>query len=90
MANNSTLEARAWVRKYFRAASEDFKLLISFIKGINAIKLISNPIQMLNHELAVTANRVPMTNTIKNNIFAVFFIIKKKRVRTFMSGVWTQ
>lgn len=79
-ANKRILDAIACVRKYFKEASEDFKLLLSLIRGMKANKLISRPIHTLSHELAVTANSVPETNTIKNNIFDVFFIIKKKRI----------
>lgn len=90
IANNSILEAKACARKYFRAASEDFKLLISFIKGINANKLISNPIQAPSQELAVIANSDPIIKINTNSNLAEFFFIKKKRIKTFMVGVWTQ
>lgn len=46
------IEAIAWIKKYFRAASEDNKFFELEIKGINLIRLISNPIQHPNQELA--------------------------------------
>ena len=90
MANKRILDARACVKKYFNEASDDFKLLMSFIKGINANKLISKPIQAPSQELADTAINDPNIIIIKNKILEEFFIIKKKRIITFIIGVWTQ
>ena len=44
-------EANAWVRKYFKEDSEENKFFDLIIKGIKDNKLISKPIQILNHEL---------------------------------------
>ena len=60
------------------------------IKGINDNKLISNPIQAPNQDVDETVTRVPLTRVIKNNSLDEFLKIKKKRVKTFISGVWTQ
>lgn len=50
--NKKLIDAKDCVRKYFNDASED-KILLEFeIRGINLNKLISNPVQHLNHELA--------------------------------------
>lgn len=51
MINKKFIEAIDWIRKYFKEASEDIKLLLIVIIGINLNKLISNPIQHPNHEL---------------------------------------
>jgi len=89
-ANNKTVEAKAWVKKYFKEDSVDFKLFLSLIRGIKDNKLISKPIQAPNQELEVTVIIVPVIITIKNKIFEELFKIKKKRIKTFISGVWTQ
>lgn len=43
-------DPRAWIRKYFKAASEDDDDNLVDIRGINDIKFSSNPIQAPNHE----------------------------------------
>lgn len=48
--NNRVLEAKAWIIKYFNEDSEFNKLFFCIINGINANKLISSPIHILNHE----------------------------------------
>lgn len=87
--NNKTLEAKAWVRKYFNDASEENKLFNFIVKGINDNKLISNPIQILNHDDEQILIIVPKNNVDKNNILYEFFKIKKKRIITFIYRVWT-
>lgn len=84
---NRTEEARAWVRKYFSAASVDIKLFLAVIRGINASKLISNPIQALSHEVDDTDKIVPLIIIVKNMIFDELLKIKKKRIITFIDGV---
>lgn len=86
-ANNRVVEARACTRKYFREASVDIKLFDSFIRGINDNKLISRPIHALSHEFEDTVKSVPSIRIDKNKILEEFLKIKKKRTRTFMSGV---
>lgn len=88
--NNKTEEARACVKKYFKDASVDINLLLSIIKGIIDNRLISSPIHTPNHELDEILIKVPKINVSKKRIFAVLFNIKKKRIRTFISGVWAQ
>ena len=90
IANKRVAEAKAWVKKYFKAASDDKVLLLLIINGINDNKLISSPIQALNHELDEMEIRVPLTKVNKNNSLAEFLKIKKKRSKTFINGVWTQ
>lgn len=89
IANSNTAEAIAWVKKYFNEASVDIKLLL-FIRGINDNKLISNPIQAPSQELDETVIIVPVIRIKKNIILAELLKIKKKRVGTFISGVWAQ
>lgn len=62
------LDAKAWIKKYFKEASEEYRLLIFIIKGINDNKLISNPIQILNHEEEEILIIVPKIKVLKNNI----------------------
>lgn len=87
--NNKTLDAKAWVRKYFKDASEEKRLFNFIVKGIKDNKLISNPIQTLNHEDEQILIIVPKNNVDKNNILYEFFKIKKKRIITFIYRVWT-
>lgn len=59
--NKRTVDAKAWVKKYFKEASVDIKLfLLSLIRGIKDNKLISRPIQAPNQELDVTVINVPI------------------------------
>jgi hypothetical protein len=64
--NKKIAEAKACVKKYFKEASVDSKLLVSIIKGIKDNKLISNPIQAPNHELEEIEINVPLINVVKN------------------------
>lgn len=52
------MDAKAWVRKYFKAASEDIIFLLA-IKGIKDNKLTSSPTQAPNQEEEETEIRVP-------------------------------
>lgn len=88
--NNKTVEANAWVKKYFKDASVEVKLLLSLSRGIKDNKLISSPIQAPNQELDVTVIIVPIIIIVKNKIFEELLKIKKKRIITFINGVWTQ
>lgn len=62
------LEAKAWVKKYFKVASDEKRLLVFIDRGIKESKLISNPIQILNHEEEEILIKVPTIKVIKNNI----------------------
>lgn len=88
--NKKIIDANTWVKKYLIADSEDKIFLLSIIRGINDNKLISNPIQIPNQE---DEERVIIEPTIIIQIkifFEIKFIIKKKRIITFINGVWTQ
>lgn len=65
--NNKILDAKACVKKYFNDASEENKLLYFIVRGIKDNKLISNPIQTLNHEEEQILIIVPKNNVKKNN-----------------------
>lgn len=71
------IEAIAWIKKYFNAASEDNKFLELEIKGINLIKLISNPIQHPNQELEEIVIKVLKKRIKKKNIL---FELKLKKI----------
>jgi len=59
------VEAKACTRKYLiEASTKGFLTLIS-IRGATLIKLISNPSQLVNQELADTARSVPPTRVLK-------------------------
>lgn len=88
--NKRTEEARACVRKYFIEASVDIKFEWIVIRGINASKLISRPIHALSHEFDEIEIIVPIIKIIRKRIFEGFFKIKKKRIITFINGVWAQ
>lgn len=87
--NNNILEASAWVRKYFKDASDENKLFNFIVKGIKDNKLISNPIHTLNQDEEQILIIVPKNKVDKNNILYEFFKIKKKRSITFIYRVWT-
>lgn len=57
--NNKILEAKAWTRKYFNEASEENKFFEDIIMGIKDRRLISKPIQILNHEFEEIVIKVP-------------------------------
>ena len=85
--NNKTDEANAWVKKYFKDASVERRLLEFIIKGINDNKLISNPIQIPSQEVDEIKIKEPIIKVIKNNNLDGFLNIKKKRIITFINGV---
>ena len=60
-------EANAWIKKYFREDSEDIKFFVSFIRGINDNKLISNPIHALIHVFEEIVIKVPSIKVKTNN-----------------------
>lgn len=72
--NKKLMDAIDWVKKYFKEASEDSKLLDLEIRGMNLIKLISSPIQAPNHEFE---EMEIMVLNIKINIKNILFELKK-------------
>lgn len=83
------MEANAWIKKYFRDLSEEI-ILFLFIRGIKDNKLISKPIQTLIQELAEILIIVPVIKHKRKIKNEEFLKIKKKRVKTFICGVWAQ
>lgn len=88
--NKKIIEANTWVRKYLIADSDESKFLLSIIRGINDNKLISNPIHTPNQDDEEIAIKEPLITINKKIFFETKFIIKKKRIKTFIIGVWTQ
>lgn len=81
-------EARAWIRKYLRIASElrgDFSFMA---KARKAIMFISNPIQAVIQEGAEKAEIEPKTSKNINKVFQGKIIIKKRAMPIF--GIWAQ
>jgi hypothetical protein len=62
------------------AASVDLKFNSLRIRGIKLIKLISKPIQHVNHELEDTAIVVPVVRKMIKNIWCLLKNIKKKEI----------
>lgn len=85
--NKSSEDPIDWAIKYLMAASVE-NLLLFLNRGIKDSKLISNPIQVVSHEYEEIEINVPMIMELKNKILKSF-IIKKKRSKTFINGVWT-
>lgn len=56
------------MRKYFKEASEEKRLLALIEIGINERRLISSPIQILNHEEEEILITVPIINVVINKI----------------------
>lgn len=79
----------AWAIKYLIVLSEGNLLLLFFNRGIKDKRLISKPIQAVIHECAEIAIKVPIIVELINKILYIL-MIKKKRIDTFISGVWTQ
>lgn len=83
-------DAKAWIKKYLIADSVEIKLFVSIIRGIKDNKLISNPIHIPIQEEEEIAIKDPVISVVIKINLDIKFNIKKKRVRTFISGVWTQ
>jgi len=76
-------EASAWIKKYFKAASEfrgDFELIRI---AMRARMLISSPIHAANQEGAEIANKDPEINKNKNIIFQGRINIKRRTMSIF-------
>lgn len=88
--NKKIREAKTWIKKYLIEDSLEIKLFWSIIKGIKDIKLISKPIHIPIQEDEEIVIKVPVAKVIINKNLNKKFIIKKKRIKTFIGGVWTQ
>lgn len=63
---SNTVDPSAWIKKYFKAASEEYWLSLIEIKGIKDNKFNSSPIQAPNHELEHVANKIPKIKVVLN------------------------
>ena len=63
--NSNVAEARTCTIKYFNEASVLYMFLTLGIKGMNDIKLISNPIHAPSHELEDTDINIPPTSCMR-------------------------
>lgn len=85
IANIRIAEARAWVMKYLIEASDEYISVFLERRGIIEIRLISRPIHIPIHEYDDKEIRVPEIIVEMNR--SLYFLIKKKRIRTFIYGV---
>jgi hypothetical protein len=74
------VDARAWTRKYLRQASVRFLLILLSMMGAMLIRLISSPIQLVNHELALIAISEPRIKVVINKYRYDLINIKKKEI----------
>jgi len=81
-------EPRAWIRKYFKAASEEYWLFLDEIKGIKDNRLSSSPTQAPNQDEEETDKVVPRKRVNRNKTWGEENKIKKRGGGTFIDGVW--
>lgn len=62
------IEAKAWVRKYFKADSVEYLFFLLIISGIKDNKFTSKPSQAINHEFAEIVIITEVINEIKKRI----------------------
>lgn len=67
--NTIKAEPKAWIKKYFKEASEAYWLLFTPIKGIKDIRFSSRPHQAPNQESEEILKTVPITKVKKNKSF---------------------
>lgn len=71
-------EPKAWIRKYFKAASAAYILSFDEIIGIKDRRFNSNPIQAVNHDGDEIAIKTPNIRVHMNNIRLGLVKIKKR------------
>ena len=71
-------DPRAWIKKYFSAASEEYWLFFAEIRGIKDNKLSSRPTQAPNQEEAEAAKVVPNKRVEKKRTRDEDSVIKKR------------
>lgn len=86
-ANSKVAEAKACVKKYFNDASVVIIFLVLVIRGIKERRLISNPIQAPNQELAEIVINDPLRRDIRNKSLVGLLSIRKKKIKTSINGV---
>jgi len=82
-------EPNAWIKKYFKADSEEYWLFLEEIKGINDKRLSSSPTQAPNQEEEEIDKVVPINKVNKNKICGEDNKIKKRGSIILIDGVWT-
>lgn len=87
-ANKIIADASAWVRKYFRLASDENWLVSEEMSGIKDSRLSSRPIQIVNQEEEETAIIIPNIKVEKKRRCEGIKKIKKRGVYTLINGVW--
>lgn len=81
MDNKRNADAKAWTRKYFRAASEASILDESVIREMKDNILISSAIHAENQEFEEITINVLNISLVKKNNFDVFNVIKKEKIK---------
>ena len=79
MALTIIADPKAWIKKYFSAASEVYILVLDVIRGRNDNKFSSRPIQAVNHEVEDIAIMTPRVSVLKKVIFLRVIVTIKKR-----------
>lgn len=78
--NSKVAEASTCTIKYFSEASVLYIFFTFDIRGINDIRLISNPIHAPSHEFDDTDTNIPLTNVISSRIFVELLGIREESV----------
>ena len=79
-------DPRAWIRKYFNAASEVYILVLDVMRGKKDNKFNSKPIQAINHEVEDVAITAPRSRVhVKITLLRERVTIKKRS--NFIDGV---
>lgn len=89
MENNINIDLMAWIRKYIIHPSDKGVFFVLNTRGINDIRLISNPIQILIQLFDLKTNSVLKITIEKNNNLFEYLKIKKKKISASMFRVWT-
>lgn len=85
--NRSVAEANTCTIKYFSEASVLYIFLTLDIRGINDIRLISNPIHAPNHELDDTDTNTPPTKVVSRRTFVELLGIREESVILYLWGM---
>ena len=72
-------EPRAWIRKYLRAASDEYELNLDEMMGMNDSRFNSRPSQLVNQEFDDVAIIIPRVSDSPNIIRLGFELRIKKR-----------
>jgi hypothetical protein len=85
--NSSVAEASTCTMKYFSEASVLYIFLTLDIRGINDIRLISNPIHAPSHELDEMDTNIPPTRVVSKRIFVELLGIREESVILYLWGM---